>query len=129
MVLSGFILGGMLSCVGIGFVSSFANGVFKVPCIKQAPAKNRARTLLDITSVQDAKRLVCLFGKYHYGGDEIADTLYDAYRSFPPDKNTMKQLSLLYEEYMGAGGVEEYAVTLLYRITLDVSMRTEEKKV
>lgn len=125
MVLSGFFVGGMLVGVAIGFASGFASGVSTgVEGIEETPVKSGARTLLDIATVQDAERLVCLFGRRHYGGDEIADSLYNVYRAFPPDENTMKRLSLLHQKYVGTGGLEEYAVTLLYGITTDVLSST-----
>lgn len=125
MILSGFFVGGLMGSVAIGFASGFASGVMTgIVYMKQAPVNSRTRTLLDITNVQDAERLVRLFGGYHYGGDEIADSLYGVYSAFPPDEHTMRRLSLLYQEYMGTGGVEEYAVTLLYGVTTDVLNNT-----
>ena len=78
-------------------------------------AKSRAlRTTLDVSTADDALRLVRRMSAPGLSTEALADRLTACYRRFPPDMRSMQRISIAQQRLEGSGGELEFATSTVY---------------
>ena len=82
--------------------------------IKVIGVNKKKRTIIDIKTINDAKRLMKIIVKNEESVDIIIQKFVKLYELFIPLEKYMRYLSIMQQEYEGTGGEEEYIITTIY---------------